>query len=499
MSADATPAARPRAADVPFTASGPAFWTLDRVAEALGDVTLGAPPAGAGELRRVSTDTRTVGAGDLFVALAGERFDAHDFLADAVAKGAAALVVSRAEAAAALGVPVYHVRDTLTALGRLARYRRRAWGKPVVAVAGSNGKTSTKDMLAAALGSVLQVHASAGNMNNQVGVPLTLLALPDHADVAVVEMGTNYPGEVALLRAIGEPDIAIVTSIGEEHLEGLGDLAGVLREEAAVFEGVPVAVTPASQPEVGDAARPKAMRVIEAGLDAGDVRATRWEIAPDGLGAIELEGAVVRPPLRGAHNLRNAMLALAAARECGVSAADAARGIGAMPLPSMRMAFEELGRATLVNDAYNANPASARAAIELIAGMGGGRQRVLVLGSMRELGVHADAMHDDVARAALAAPVDLIAAVGDFVPAFARVGGGDPRLVVSPDVEELWPLLASRLAPDALIMLKASRGMRLERLVPHITAWALAGGNAGGGAKGGTRARGNGGAPPPGI
>jgi UDP-N-acetylmuramoyl-tripeptide--D-alanyl-D-alanine ligase len=152
-----------------------------------------------------------------------------------------------------------------------------------------------------------------------------------------------------------------------------------------------------------------------------------------------------------------------------------------------------------VNDAYNANPASARAAIELIAGMGGGRQRVLVLGSMRELGVHADAMHDDVARAALAAPVDLIAAVGDFVPAFARVGGGDPRLVVSPDVEELWPLLASRLAPDALIMLKASRGMRLERLVPHITAWALAGGNAGGGAKGGTRARGNGGAPPPGI
>ena len=496
MSADAASAARPLASDVPYAATGRAFWTLDRVAEALGDVARGAPPAGARELRAVSTDTRTVAPGDLFVALAGERFDAHDFLADAVARGAAAVVVSRVEPAATLGVPVYHVADTLAALGRLARYRRRAWGKPVIAVAGSNGKTSTKDMLAAALGSVLEVHASTGNMNNQVGVPLTLLALPDHADVAVVEMGTNYPGEVALLRAIGEPDVAIVTSIGEEHLEGLGDLAGVLREEAAVFDGVPVAVTPASQPEVGEAARPKAMRVIEAGLDGGDVRAARWEIAPDGRGAVELEGVTVRPPLRGAHNLRNCMLALAAARECGVSAADAARGIAAMRLPSMRMAFEELGRATLVNDAYNANPASARAAIELLAGMDAGRQRVLVLGTMRELGAHADAMHDDVARAALAAPVDVIAAVGDFAPAFARVGAGDPRLVTAPDVDELWPLLAPRLAPDALILLKASRGMRLERLVPYVTAWACTPGEDGAASP---AAAGSGGAPPPGM
>lgn len=500
MSADATPAtARPRAGDVPFTPAGRPFWTLGRVAEALADVVRGDAPTGAGELRRVSTDTRSAGAGDLFVALVGEKFDAHDFLADAVSRGAAAVVVSNPGAAASLGVPVYLVPDTLVALGRLARYRRRAWGRPVIAVAGSNGKTSTKDMLAAALRSVLQVHASTGNMNNQVGVPLTLLALPDAADVAVVEMGTNMPGEVALLRAIGEPDIAIVTSIGEEHLEGLGDLAGVLREEAAVFDGVPVAVTPASQPEVAEAARPKAMRVIQAGLDDGDVRAATWELAPDGLGMVELDGVTVRPPLRGAHNLRNAMLALAAARECGVSVTDAARGIAAMPQPSMRMAFENVGQALLVNDAYNANPASARAAIELLAGMGAGRQRVLVLGSMRELGVHADAMHDDVARAALAAPVDVIAAAGDFVPAFARVGGGDARVVAAPDVDALWAALAPRLAPDAVILLKASRGMRLERMVPHVTAWATGGAKSEPNDGAAPAAAGSGGAPPPGM
>jgi UDP-N-acetylmuramoyl-tripeptide--D-alanyl-D-alanine ligase len=269
--------------------------------------------------------------------------------------------------------------------------------------------------------------------------------------------------------------VAVVTSIGEEHLEGLGDLAGVLREEADVFEGVGVAITPASQPEVAEAARGRARRVVAAGLDAGDVRATRWELGPDGLGTLEVDGVAVRPPLRGAHNLRNTMLALAAARECRVSVSDAARGIGAMPVPAMRVAWEQVGRATLVNDAYNANPASARAAIELLAGADAGRQRVAVLGTMRELGAHADRMHDDVARAALASAADVVAGIGDFAAALRRVAPTDPRVVTAPDVAELWPLLEPRLAPDAVILLKASRGVRLERIVPYITEWAARG------------------------
>lgn len=468
MSAQATDDAARRAVADPAAP----FWTLDQAAAALRDCATGPLPRGVALLRGVATDTRTVGRGDLFVALVGERFDAHDFLAEAVARGASAVVVSEPARAASLGVPVLSVRDTLVALGALARHRRRAWGGRVVAVAGSNGKTSTKELLRAALGARLRVHASSGNFNNRVGVPLTLLALPDDAEIAVVEMGTNEPGEIALLRAIGEPDLAVVTSIGEEHLEGLGDLAGVLHEESAIFDGTPVVVTPASQPEIAAAARGRARRVIEAGLDSGVVRAERWGIDSEGLGWIELDGATVRPPVRGAHNLRNAMLALAAARECGVAVADAARGIAAMPQPSMRMAWAALGRATLVNDAYNANPPSTIAALELLAGAGGGRQRVAVLGTMRELGDHASRLHADIARRALESSVEVIAGVGDYAAPLRALAPGDPRVVTAEDVEDLWPLLEPRLSPDAVILLKASRGMRLERLVPYLERWA---------------------------
>ena len=191
------------------------FWTLARVRSALGG---GAHPRGPAPLGAVSTDTRALAAGDIFVALRGERFDAHEFLGEAVRRGAAALVVHDPRPAAAAGVPVFVVQDTTTALGALGTYRRRAWSRPVIAIAGSNGKTSTKELVRAALGSRFHVHATTGNLNNQVGVPLTLLATPDDADLAVIEIGTNHPGEVALLRAIVEPDIAVVTSIGEEHL-----------------------------------------------------------------------------------------------------------------------------------------------------------------------------------------------------------------------------------------------------------------------------------------
>lgn len=448
------------------------FWTLDRVAQALAPHAPGNLPAGSTSLRAISTDTRAIQAGDCFVALAGERFDAHDFLADAVARGAAAVVVSKPERCAALGVPVYAVHDTLVALGALANYRRRAWNKPVIGVGGSNGKTTTKELIRAALGSALEVHATRGNLNNLVGVPLTLLALPDEADVAVVEMGVNVPGEMERLRAIAEPDIAVLTCIAEEHLEGLGSLEGVMREESYIFDGAQIAITPAAQPEVACAARGRARRVITAGLDDGDVRATRWGLAADGLGWIEIDDVTVRPPVRGAHNMRNTMLALAIARECGVAMADAARGIAGMQGPSMRMAWEPLGAATLINDAYNASPASMRAALDLLHGMEGGRQRVAVLGTMRELGAHAARLHDEVARQAIGSSIDVLAAVGEMGDALRAAGNGDPRIITAPDIDTLWRALEPRLANDGIILLKASRGVALERLVPLLTAWA---------------------------
>ncbi|HEU4720397.1 MAG TPA: UDP-N-acetylmuramoyl-tripeptide--D-alanyl-D-alanine ligase [Gemmatimonadaceae bacterium] len=447
----------------------PRFWTLDRVADALGE-----GPRGPTELTRIATDTRTVARGDCFVALRGEKFDAHDFLADAVAKGASAAIVHDARRAAGLGVPVFVVDDTTRALGRLARYRRRVWGRPVIGVVGTNGKTSTKELLRAALGSVLRVHATIGNYNNLVGVPQTLFALPDDADIAVIEMGTNQPGEVAALRAIVEPDVVVVTSIAEEHLEGLGDLDGVLREEISACDGVPLAITPASQPEVADAARGRARRVVSTGLDAGDVHPERWSVAPDGAGSLLIEGTEVRVPLRGVHNLRNAMLALTAAREAGVSVGEAARGIAAMPSPPMRVSFESHGGVTVINDAYNSNPGSARAALELLEHAGDGRQRVAVLGTMLELGAQADRLHDEIARAALASPIELVVGVGGFADALARVAPSDARAVGGPDPASAWEAARSLLGRDAVILLKGSRGVRLERLVPLIAEWATA-------------------------
>jgi UDP-N-acetylmuramoyl-tripeptide--D-alanyl-D-alanine ligase len=212
--------------------------------------------------------------------------------------------------------------------------------------------------------------------------------------------------------------------------------------------------------------------VVAAGLDDGDLRPSGWGIDADGGGWVEVEGVEVRPPVRGVHNLRNTMLALAVARECGVSFEDAARGVASMRVPPMRVNFQQIGRATVINDAYNSNPGSARAALELLEQAGRGRQRVAVLGSMLEMGAHAPRLHREVAQAALGAPIEVVAGVGDFATALSELQADPGRVVTAADPDELWPRLVSRLRPDAVILLKGSRGVRLERLVTPITEWA---------------------------
>jgi UDP-N-acetylmuramoyl-tripeptide--D-alanyl-D-alanine ligase len=452
------------------------FWTLDNVAHALAARTTAEAPRGTQALAHVSTDTRAIGAGDIFVALIGERFDAHDFVNDAVAAGARAVVVSRPVTLDDSSVTVFQVDDTLVALGDLARFQRLVWGGPVIAVAGSNGKTSTRELLRAALESRMNVHATHGNLNNRIGVPLTLLSLPADADIAVIELGTSIPGEIAMLRDIVRPDIAVVTSIAEEHLQGFGDIAGVLREESSVFHGVAVGIVPSSDAMLVEAASSaaSATRVIRAGLDDGDVRAASWSINEDGTGTVVVDGVTVHSPLRGVHNLRNLMLAIAAAREIGVATADAARGIAALTPPPMRANWQRIGSALIINDAYNSNPGSAVAAVEMLA-TAPGAQKVAVLGSMLELGDNSDRCHDAVASAALVAltsPTDIIAGYGEFAAALQRLAAADGRVVVADDVDELWAELQPRLHIDATILLKASRGARLERILPHITRWA---------------------------
>ena len=447
------------------------FWTLDRLSAVLGDSIHTRQPDGSTELAGITTDSRAVKSGQVFVALIGEKFDGHDFIESAVRQGAAAIVVSKPPTRDP-GVAIFRVPDTLVALGQIGNAWRRAWGGPVVMVAGSNGKTTTKDIIRAALARTMKVHATTGNLNNRIGVPLTLLAIPSECEVAVVEAGTNLPGEVAILRAIADPDISVVTSVGEEHLEGLGDIEGVLREESAAFDGVRIAVTPASQPEIAAAAHDRAIEVVTAGLDAGDVKADSWSIAPNGVGTILLGDVRLRLPLRGIHNMRNAMLAIAVARACGVSDETAAAGIEGMPQPKMRTAWEQIGNVTLINDAYNANPGSTRAAIELLSSVGSDRQRVMILGTMRELGESSDRCHDEISRLALDSGADVIAGVGEYVRSFGRVAAGDARVVLSERVADLWAQLSPRIKPNAVILLKASRGVQLEQLVPQITTWA---------------------------
>ena len=469
-----TAARTPLASDVPYTATGRAFWTMGRVAQALASCAAAPLPAGEREFAAVSTDTRTIAAGTLFVALRGDRFDAHDFLHDAVAAGASALVVSDAARAAGTGVPVYVVRDTREAYGALAAYRRHAWGRPVIAIGGSNGKTSTKAMLAAMLAGAYDVHATVGNLNNEIGVPLTLLGIPDDCEVAVIEAGTNSPGEIARLRAIISPDVAVITSIGEEHLEGFGDVAGVLKEELALTVGVPVVVTPAAHPEVAAGVSGAGQQVVVAGLDEGHMQPLRWRLEPDGTGTLTFEDGDLHIPLRGAHNLRNAMLAVTVARGFGVTLEQMQFGLARMAQPSMRAAVEVVGTALLVNDAYNANPPSMRAALDLLEAVGQGRPLVAVLGTMRELGPTAAALHDDIARDAVRRNLALIAGIGELGDALRRVAPDDPRILTAADAPLAEAELLARAPRTAAILLKGSRGVRLERLVPPITAWATA-------------------------
>jgi len=448
------------------------FWNLDRIAAALGDFDGQKAPRPMLEITGVNTDSRSVAPGQAFVALSGENFDGHDYVGSAIGKGAIAIIVSKDFDTSGVGVSAFKVEDTLVALGQLASFWRAVWGKPIVMVAGSNGKTTTKDLIRAALASELRVHATTGNLNNRIGVPLTLLSIPKEAEIAVIEAGTNLPGEVAILRAIIDPDISVVTSVAEEHLEGLGDLEGVLREEAAAFDGVRVAITPSAQPEIAEAAKDCAREVITAGLENADVTPTSWSIGADGRGTLELDGVTLRLPLRGLHNVRNAMIAIAVARVCGVSDENSVKGIEEMPVPRMRTSWEEIGKVTLINDAYNANPGSTRAAIDLIRNVGADRQRVIVLGTMRELGEASDKCHDDISHLALESGADVIAGVGDFAVSLSRVAGNDSRVVAAATVAELWPLLEPRMQPNAVILLKASRGVKLEQMVPHITTWA---------------------------
>ncbi|HYK82921.1 MAG TPA: UDP-N-acetylmuramoyl-tripeptide--D-alanyl-D-alanine ligase [Gemmatimonadales bacterium] len=442
-------------------------WPSTRVA-----AILGVPEPARATYGRVSTDTRQLAPGDLFVALRGERYDAHDFLARAQAQGAAAAVVRRGTPAVA-GLPFFEVADPLTALGLLARARRRqlAPGAPVVAITGSSGKTSTKEMIRAVLATTYRVHATTGNLNNLVGVPLTLLATPEDAEALVLEAGASVPGEIARLRAVIEPTIAVITNVGYAHVAGFGSLAGVMREKLALAEGVPVTVVGTDPPELAAEARRRAPTVVAGTGPAAEVRPERAELDPEGHPRITWLGHSVTLPVVGFHQIENAMLALAVGREGGAAPAAALAALAGVRLPAGRGALLELGGLTVIDDTYNANPASLRWAMKFADWLARQRARplALVVGSMLELGRESGRLHAAAAAEIAALEPALVAAVGEFAPAFepyrAALGA---RLLTAPDAETLGPQLRAALRGNEIVLLKASRGVALERVLQHL-------------------------------
>lgn len=438
-------------------------WTGDRARAALG-----LPPGDSVAYSEISTDTRTLKPGALFVALAGDRFDGHDHLAAARDAGALGAVVRRGTAPVS-GLRLLEVDDTLVAYGRLARAARRLIGGPVVAVTGSNGKTSTREMLAAVVGTRYQVHATRFNLNNLVGIPQTILAAPDGTEALVIEAGANQPGEIARAREIIEPGIAVVTNVTESHLEGFGSLDGVMREKLALLTGVPLAIVGTHPPALAHRARAVADRVVTGGLEGADVVPDTVAVDAAGHPDFRIDGVRVRLPFPGMHQAGNAMLAWAVVRELDLDRPACAAALESLQLPGGRGEVFQAGGYTVVHDAYNANPASFRAAIATAQAMRPGRRLVFVAGSMRELGPDSPRLHEAIAEELLALQPDLLAVVGDFVPPLerhaARLG---PRLITAPDPVALVPHLLKRLQGDELIVLKASRGVALERILPGL-------------------------------
>jgi UDP-N-acetylmuramoyl-tripeptide--D-alanyl-D-alanine ligase len=404
------------------------------------------------------------------VALQGERFDGHDYLAAVAAAGATAAIVRRGTPAIP-SLVLLEVDDPLRAFGLLARARRRNLDGPVVAVTGTNGKTSTKEMLAAALRTRYRTYATRANLNNLVGVPLTILEAPPDTQALIVEAGANLPGEIARYRDIIEPSITVITNAVAGHLEGFGSLSGVVEEKLSLAVGVPLAIVGIDPPALAEGARARAKEVRTAALAGADLVPS--EISLDGAArpVMTIAGHRFVLAARGLHQADNAVRVWAVAEALGLDLEAVARALERFAIPGGRGELIQEGELTVLNDCYNANPQSFRAAIATAAALRGNRRLVFVAGTMRELGEESAALHREIAEALVDLHPELLAVVGEFVPALEPYAGAlRHRLVTAADPPALAPILARHLRGDELVVLKASRGVALERILPALQA-----------------------------
>ena len=435
------------------------------------------------EFTGVSTDSRTLNRGQLFFALRGERFDGHAYVAAAAARGAAGAVVEHATES---GIPQLVVPDALAALAASARAWREASDALVLGVGGSNGKTTTKELLAAILAGAGQTLATRGNLNNHIGVPLTLWRLKPDDRYAVIEFGANHPGEIAALAAIARPRIGLVTNAGAEHLEGFGDLAGVARAEGELFAALPadgVAVINADDPFSGLwRSLAGVARVVGFGIDSpAEVRGSALQgrieagaFVTQFVLALAGEQARVRLALAGRHNVLNALGAAAAAHAAGVALPAIVAGLEKTRPVSGRLNLKAGQRgAWIVDDSYNANPSSVRAGIDVLCGLPG--EHWLVLGEMAELGAETEASHIGVGDYARRAGITRLFAVG--AAARHAVAAFGTRAAWFEDTARLAEAVAPGLDAGITVLVKGSRVNRLERVVQRLLAPLAAAGN----------------------
>ncbi len=452
-------------------------WTLARIAAVTQGRILGGAQAAEQVVNGLTTDTRAIAQGQLFVALAGERFDAHDFLAAAVQAGAAGLLVSDEQRLPA-GAPAVLVADTRQALGQLAAAWRAQFTLPLIAVTGSNGKTTTKEMIASILeaaypGAVL---ATRGNFNNDVGLPLTLLGLHAGHRAAVVEMGMNQPGEIAYLTQLARPTVALVNNAQRAHLQGMGDLAEIAREKGSIFTGLTtagVAVFNADDAQSAvwqaqvDAAGQRSLRF--AVNQPAEVRGTLTQQGLDFLLVLQTPAgeAQLVLPVPGRHNAVNALAATAACLAAGIALPQVVAG-----LQSFRGVKGRLQRrqgqqgAQILDDTYNANPDSVRAGIDVLASTIG--KKILVLGDMGEIGEGSHQCHDEIGGYAKSQGVDRLYALGEASAQAVRNFGEGGRHFCN--IDKLIAAVQKELAADTTVLVKGSRFMRMERVADALVA-----------------------------
>ena len=434
-------------------------------------------PAGNVIVVGVSTDSRTAGDGQVFVALRGDNFDGHDFLAQAASAGCVTAVVDQSAQLdegllAMFEGGVISVADTLAALGDLAAEVRSHLPATVVAVTGSNGKTTVKRMIHHILSRRLNGSVGVGNFNNAIGVPLTLFEAQAEHDYVICELGTNAPGEIGSLTRVVRPDVAVITSVAETHLEGLIDLEHVAAEKAAILGGLSpagVGVVCADSEPLARAVKAYDSRLIRFGQDgSSELRLTGYEPRGGG-GRFELNGRRwVDLAVPGRHNAFNALAAIAVAQRFGLNQDEAADALGDYAGEEMRLETIAAGPVTIINDAYNANPASLLAAGAVLASCEG-KRRVLVAGDMRELGPDSARLHQSAGKALAALGLDLIVGVGEMggqiADAADRAGAAAERI---DSVEKACARLPKMLKRGDVVLLKGSRAVGMERLVDPI-------------------------------